>query len=199
MAAITSLILGGAALVGAGASAYGSMQSARAAKDQAAAQQQMIDAQQRQEALRMKAMELDNRRKQTEALRQQQRARALSLATATNQGAGQGSGLFGAYGQTQGMVGNNLLGLNQALQFGQQNFAINGDISSARMGMASAQSQAMQGQALSSLGGTILSNLGTINNIGKEFQGFGSSSGSNSWYNSPSSLYASNNAWSVRA
>jgi len=177
MAAITSTLIATAAIASAG---YGAYSSINAAEDQKDAQNRITSAQQRQEALRMQAMELDNRRKQMEALRTQQRARALALATATNQGAGQSTGLEGAYGQTQGMSGNNLLGLNQGLQLGQANFALNSSISAARMDMASAQSQAATGQAFTQFGGTLMANMGTISKIG---QSFGSSSGGSSQVN----------------
>lgn len=77
------------------------------------------------EAQRMKAMQLDARRRQMEVIRNQQRYRAVGLTNATAQGAQFGSGLQGGYGQISGQSGVNLLGIQQNLQIGQDIFGLN--------------------------------------------------------------------------
>jgi len=132
----------------------------------ATAQQQQIADQQRAEAVRQQAMELQAKRQSMELLRQQQRARATSLATTTAQGAAQGSGLPGAYGQTSGAVGNNLLGIQQSVGFSNTMFGINSSISQDRIAYAGAQGNFAAGQGLSSLGGALLSSASALGNIG---------------------------------
>ena len=125
-------------------------------------QRRMAEDQQRQEALRQQAMELDNRRRQLEVLRQQQRARATALSNATAQGAASGSGLQGGYGQIAGETNTNLLGLNQSLMLGRENFAIDQDITSARSSYATSS-------GLGSLGGTLIQSLGPIQRLSMGF------------------------------
>lgn len=167
-----------AAVAGAATSGYGAITQMNAAKDSAEANRNIAAAQQRQEALRHQAMELDAKRKQTEFIRQQQRSRAFSLASATSGNAQEGSGLQGAYGQYSGVANNNLLGLSQSLQFGQQNFGISQDITNNRYALADAGAQSAFGSGLSSLGGTLISSAGTLGKLG---QGFGSASSSSSY------------------
>lgn len=182
MAAITTAILAAAAIGGLGLQAYGTAQSSRAAKSQAQSQQNIADAQQRQEALRQKQMELDARRRQIESIRQAQRARSLALATANAQGAGQfgSSGLPGGFGQISGEQNTQLLGVNQALQLGRENFGLSSEISANRYAYAGASGDFATGQGLSSLGGALISSLGPIERLSG---GFGSSSGPSSYGN----------------
>ena len=161
------------AAVGVGFSAYGASQQSSAAKSQANSQQEMIAQQQRQEALRRQAMELDARRRQSEILRQTQRARAIAIATSNSQGGLLGSGIQGGFGQISGQSGVQSLGIGQNLEIGQNIFASNALESQAKIGYAQAGSQMATGAVLSSLGGSLVSNAGTLNNI---FGGFGRSS-----------------------
>lgn len=163
------LFTGAFAAAGIGLSIAGYSQSKDAAAQMAAYQQTIIAEQQKQEKIRMQAMELDSRRKTVEAVRQQQRARSLALAAAVNQGANQSSGLQSGYGQIQGQSAWNISGIQQQVQFGRQIFASNERLSKARMGYAGAQSDYMTGQGLSSLGGSLVSNASTLGNI---FGGF---------------------------
>lgn len=175
MPQLVPVILAVSAIAGVASTAYGAVQQSKASKQRSQFEQQIAADQQRQEALRRQQMELDNRRKRIEAVRQQQRARAIALATATAQGAGEGgsSALPGAYGQIGGQTGNNLLGLSQSLALGRANFDLSADISSARYGIASANSSYATGQGFSSLGGAIISSLGPISSLAG---GFGTSS-----------------------
>jgi hypothetical protein len=166
-------ISAGIAAIGAVVTGVGAYESYSAAKDSAAANSKIAQDQQAQNALSQQAMELNARRQQLETIRNSQKARALALSDATAQGAGQGSGLQGGYGQVQGDADTTLLGIQQQLSLGQQNFSIDADITSQKIALANAQSKASFGQGLTSLGGALISNSGTIGNIS---QGFGKTS-----------------------
>ena len=169
MPAISTAITAATALAGIGSQAYGMSQQMHGASAQNAYEQQIIQDQLKQEALRKQAMELDARRKQMEAIRNQQRARAISLTNATSQGAQFGSGLAGGYGQISGETNTNLLGISQGLNLGEQNFGLNSDISQAKIGIGQAQTQINTGQGFANLGRTLISALPTINKIGQGF------------------------------
>ena len=183
MAAISTALI---ATAGVGLSAYGASQTMAGARASAAATQRQIQEELRAEALRKQAMELDARRKQMEMLRNRQRARAMALTSATAQGAAQGSGLQGGYGQISGQSNVNLLGVDQQIGIGNAMFGINQNISQARMGIAAGQAQMQQGGALTGLGGTIISNLGTIKSLSG---GFGAGANASSWGSPSSSSY----------
>lgn len=172
MAALTTAI----AVAGVGLAAAGAATSYVAAGNANDAQHQMIGIQQQQEAERRKAMELDSRRRSLEVVRNQQRARALALTTATAQGAQFGSGLQGAYGQISGQGGDNLLGIYGQREIGRNLFGLNQQLGTAQGSYADAQTMAGIGSGLSSLGGAIIGNIGTLSAIGKGF-GSGSSYG----------------------
>jgi len=155
------------AVVGVGFSAFGASKQIEASKEMKNQQQEIVRQEQAAEAERKKQMELDARRKQMEIIRQQQRARSMALATATAQGAAQGSGLMGGYGQIGGVTGTNLLGVQQNLEIGRNLFGINQNIGNARINYAGAQAQYGMGSGISSLGGAIISNLGTLSSLGK--------------------------------
>lgn len=178
MAAVTAAI----AAAGLGISAYGAYQQYQGAQDQAEAQRNMIQSQlqinqyeQQQEALRRQSMELTAQRQKMEVIRQQQRANSLALQRATNQGANLGSGLQGGYGQISGYTGFNLVGINQNLQLGRQNFDINALISQQnalisgqKINMANAGSDIAFGVGLSHLGGSLMSNASTFGGLYKD-------------------------------
>jgi hypothetical protein len=161
----------GIGLVGMGVSFFGNQKSAQASKQLAAAQQEQIKYEKQAEAVRMRSMEMDARRKTLETVRQAQRARAYSLATTTAQGASGGSGLMGAYGQASGQAGTQLTGLFGNLGFGREMFDINSHISDARMQIAEAGGRLAEGQALTSLGGSITNNLQPLTSLSKNFGG----------------------------
>jgi len=88
-------------------------------------QQQQAKAAAKAERAREQQMNLDAMRKRRAALRESLLARQVALANATNQGAAAGSGLPGGYGQIQGIAGQNIQGITQDQQLGQQIFAAN--------------------------------------------------------------------------
>lgn len=164
MAALTTILIGAAvaATVAGTAIAY---QGQRA---QAKAQKQALAIQMQQEETRRQAMNLDANRKKREVLRQQQLLRAQALATATNQGAGGAgsSGIEGAIGQIQGQSGVNQLGINQQQELGNTMFDQNQQITAAGIRAANAGGMVALGTGLSSLGGAVIRNAGTIGRIG---------------------------------
>lgn len=187
-------ITGGLAAVGLISSIFGGIQKTQAAEQSAEASKRIAGLETQQDAIRKQAMEVSARRQQMEVLRNQQRARSLALNNATSQGAQFGSGLQGGYGQVGGQSGVNALGINQALQSGEQMFGLNAQINQQKMNIADASSTAAMGAGLSSLGSGILGNLGTIKNLsGNATAGWGSSSsGSNQSYGGWTSSMGSN-------
>lgn len=94
-------------------------------------QQRQAAAMAKAEKARENQMNLDAMRKKRAALRESLVARQMALNNATNQGAAAGSGLPGGYGQIQGIAGQNIQGVNQDQQLGQQIFAANRQYASA--------------------------------------------------------------------
>lgn len=153
MAGLSTLFVGAAV----GLQAYGSYKQTDAAKKLSESQQVVAQQEAKAEEVRMRAMELDARRRTTEMLRQEQRARAMALATSTAQGAGtQSSGLQGGYGQIAGQSGVNMLGVQQNLGFGRELFGINQGISQQRFLQAGYSGQAAMGRGYSALGSSLL-------------------------------------------
>jgi len=188
MPAALPFITAATAVAGIGLQVYGMSKQADAQKAMAAEQQHQIQLQQQGEAQKQKAMELDARRRQMEIFRQQQRVRAMSLTTATSQGAQLGSGLPGAYGQAAGQAGVQGLGVMQNLQIGRAISDINAQISGSKIAYSEAQSNALTGNAISAFGGTLLSNLGTITNLGRTYL----PSSVSTPYSNPSAAYGNN-------
>jgi hypothetical protein len=117
-------------------------------------------------------MEMSARRQQVEVMRNAQRAGAQSTAAAANQGALFGSGYAGGQGQITAQATFDEQGINNNLSIGENIFSINNDISSKKMQLSSVQANQATDTALMSLGGSVVSNAGTIGNIGK-FAGSG--------------------------
>lgn len=112
-------------------------------------------------------MEMSARRYQVEAMRNAQRAGAQGAAAAANQGASFGSGLQGGQAQIKDQGNFDLMGINNNLAIGENIFNTNNDISGKKMQLADVQSSQATNTALMSLGGSVVSNAGTIGNISK--------------------------------
>lgn len=170
-------ILAATAVAGVGLQIYGTAKAASAAKSQNEYQTRIIADQQRQEALRQQAMELDNRRRQREAIRTAQKARAVAVAAAQNQtGNILGTGILGGEAQISGAENTNLLGLSQSLALGRANFDLSSSITNSRIGYAQAGGQAAFGAGLNSLGGGLVNSMGAIgrlSGIGGAYAGTG--------------------------
>lgn len=164
MAAISTLIAGAGLALG----AFGAYQSYKSSQQANASQQQAIVAQQEAEALRKQQMDLDATRRRREILRQSVAARSASLAVTTAQGAAYegGSALPGAYGSISGRTNVNLAGINQNQELGGGIFEAHSNQLTAYKNAANYQSQASMWQGVSSLGGSLLNNAGTIGQIG---------------------------------
>lgn len=167
----------GLGIIGAGLSLFGGIERANASREaasqQAYGQVQLLGIEGKQEQLRSSAMEIGARRQQMEVFRNQQRARALALNNATSEGAQFGSGLQGGYGQISGQTGVNSLGISSALQTGEQMFGLNAGLTAQRTSLAmqgaSAASSAAEGAGFQTLGGAMVSGMGTINSLARTF------------------------------
>lgn len=168
MAALSTIIAG----IGVAASVAGTVGGFYASQQQASAQKKALAAQAEAERQRQIAMNLDAQRKKREIARQAQAARAQALAVTNAQGASQGSGLEGAYGAISGQTGVNALGVSQNQEIGNNIFAANRAVGAAQMDAADAQGMGAMFSGISSLGGALVKNSGTIGKIG-EYYGFG--------------------------
>jgi hypothetical protein len=176
MAAITSIV----AAAGVGLAAAGAVTSYGAAQDQADANAQAIAAQQRALAIQESARKIDANRRRRQLIREGIIARSQALATTTNQGANESSGLPGAYGQIAGRLAYGFSGINIAEDTSEQLYSANQQLTAAKLAANEAAATGALGSSLSSLGGAIVGNVGTISNI---FGGFGqpTAASSTSW------------------
>lgn len=151
--------------VGIGLSIAGTAKSVAAAKGAANAQGQAIAAQQKAESARQQQMTLDANNKRRQVIRQAIQARAIAQANATAQGADNSTGLQGGYGQISGREGTSIVGIGQGEELGNTIFSANKEAGSAYARVAQYQAQGSFGAGLSSLGGSILTNIRPITNI----------------------------------
>lgn len=115
----------------------------------------------RAERLRERQANLETMRQRRQAIRDSLRVRAQAISSATAQGASSpgSSGLQGGLAQIGNRGAENVLGINQASEIGKGIFNANADY-------AKAGGQLALGQGLSSLGGALVNNAGTIGKIG---------------------------------
>lgn len=152
--------------VGLGLSIFGGIEKYEGAQKQTAAQVSEINLEEQQDQVRKQAMEVSSRRQQMEVLRNAQRASSLARANATASGSQFGSGLQGGLGQIAGASGVNMLGINQNLQSGEQMFGLNALLDQQKIAYAQAGGQINTGSGLSSLGGSLMSSMGTLKTLG---------------------------------
>lgn len=153
MPAVTTIIAG----VGMAVGAAGTFMGIKAQKDQ-------MKAQEKAEGARQKAANLDALRRKRAAIRDMQMQRSVALSNATAQGAEGGSGLQGAMAGITGQGVNNITGIDQQNQLGNQVFAANRQASRAA-------SRGATGEGLVSLGGALVKNAGTISSVGSSMFG----------------------------
>lgn len=165
MAALTSIALIGSLVLGAAGTGVQFAASQQAAE----AQKKQIKAHMQAEEVRRRSMQLEATRKRRDIVRQSLLARAQATAQATAQGAQHGSTLPGAQSAIAGQAAYNVQGVNQAETLGGYIFDANRDALSANMDMADAQSLAAIGGGLSSLGGSIMKQLGPIGRLSYGF------------------------------
>lgn len=154
-------------------------------------QQQIYDSQKRIQALqgqeddqRKQAMELDAAQRKRRIVRTAIAARSQALATATNQGAEGGSALAGAYGGIMGQTGENELGVNQNLYIGRNLFGLKHQETLEQTKISDAQSRSAFFSGLSSLGGGLVKNSGSIDKLSTYFGGGGGEGKSGDSYQS---------------
>lgn len=136
-------------------------------------QRQMMMDEEQMNTVRRSAMELSARRQQMQNVRNAQYARSMALTTATGQGAayGESSGLKGGYGSISGTSGQNYLGTNLNLQYGQQMFALEDQLTADKMELAKDQAGAAQDQAIGKLIGGIGGSMGNLFSFGSSLPG----------------------------
>lgn len=120
--------------------------AAQGAREKAAASMEQARLEQQVEAQRMRAMEIDAKRKLRENVRNAQRMSMQAIATGVNQGAEFGTGIAGGQGQIAGEFGVNQLGITQNLEIGRNIFSLNAGISQQKIRMAQAEGTIAQGQ-----------------------------------------------------
>lgn len=167
-----------AGVAGVGVAALGMAEQAKGVREQRRGQEEALALQSQIESKRQQQLNLDAMRRRREVVRQSLAARALALSTATAQGAGASgtSAIGGAYGQIQGRQGVNDNGIRQNQEIGNEIFGLNRGVLSAYRTVAAGQSMSQLGAGLTSFGGAILNNAGTIGKVG-EFAFGGSNSG----------------------
>lgn len=145
-------MLGAAIAVGLGLAGAGAVIQADAAKDVARGQR---DA----ERIRQRQMAVQADRERRQAIRAAMQARAGAMVGATAQGAQAGSGIAGGVSQVVSDAGRQVGDTNINEGLGNLMFAANALVSRA-------QSQASIGQAVGSLGSTILGSSAAIGRVG---------------------------------
>lgn len=153
--------------VGLGMQIFGGVSSASNASAQAKVSSDEASQEQGINNAKQQAMEVNARRSQMENVRNNQRARAQATNAAVSQGAQFGSGLQGGLAQISDETQFNMLGVNQALQTGQQIAGYNNTISSDKMQLATLGGQAATDQGISSLGGALMKSGPVIGQLGQ--------------------------------
>lgn len=134
------------------------------------AQQQMREQQanisKQADNIRNQQMMLDASRRKRAAIRSGLVARATAITNASNQGAGSGSGVLGGSGAAVGNALDTMSDINSASILGNRMFANN-----ERMFAATSNGQFWQGlgEGISSIGGAVLGNAGTITSLGQDW------------------------------
>jgi hypothetical protein len=118
----------------------GVSESSQGAQAKYDAQKKIAALEMQADAQRRQAMEISARR---------------NMLNATSQGAQFGSGVAGGKGTVAGEAGQQMLGVSQNLQIGENMFDINNQINIQKMNEADAESKIAQGQGMSSMFGAI--------------------------------------------
>ncbi len=153
--------------VGLGMQLFGASGAADDAKQAASINQDMARDEQGINEQKRLQMEMSARRMQMETMRNAQRARAKATQAAVSQGASTGSGLPGGLGQIQSDAAFTMQGVNNNLGISENIFDLNNKISGSKMQLADVQADQAANSSLMSLGGSIVSNAGTVGNISK--------------------------------
>lgn len=161
----------GVGILGLGLQAFGAFGASDAAREQARISQQIAGKEQEINEQKKQQMYFEANRMQLQQYRNIQRLRAQATAAAVNQGASSGSGLQGGLAATTASGLTNIMGIQGNVQFGENIFSLNNDISGFKKQMADAQADQSESQAWASLGGSLVNNAGTIGGLGKNLFG----------------------------
>lgn len=156
MAALSSIAIGlglAASVAGAGYSAYKQNQASKAAEKASI----------KAENARQQQNQLDAARRRRQAFRESLLARSQAVSAGANQGALMGSGVAGGIAQATATGFQNQQTINSSQTLGNQVFSANRQFASAT---AMGQQGAAWGGALTSLGGALMANAGTIGRLG---------------------------------
>ena len=145
MFALLPLIAGAAMVAGTGLKVVGAIGQNRARKEQ--------------EELRRRQMNLEADRQRRQTVRQMIVNKAIATSNAYAQGAGDGSGLAGGVAQLTGEGARGVQGINQNQELGVDMFAAN-----RKESVYGTVGQI--GSGLSSLGGSLMGNMGTFTRVG---------------------------------
>lgn len=145
-----------AGIAGLGVSIYGGIEAMNAEKQMAQTQQQEVGVEQQENQVRRQAMEMNSKRQILQQVRENQMARSMALTTASSSGAQFGSGLAGAAGSISGQSATNIGTISQSLQFGEQAFALNDQLSALKGTYAKEGSQLANAQGIMSIGSGIM-------------------------------------------
>lgn len=152
-----------AAIIGTVASVAGTIISANAQAKMVAEQTQ---ASKKAENSRQQQMQMDATHRRRQSVREGVMARAMALAVGTAQGAQDGSGVASGMGGAVGMGLENQQGTTGAEIAGARVFAANRQYADATQ---RGQAGMAFGAGLSAIGGALVSNAGTIGQIGQQF------------------------------
>lgn len=134
------------------------------------AQQKMIaqqtQASKKAENAREQQMQLDSSNRRRQSVREAIVARSMGLAAGTNAGAQYGSGVSAALGQATAQGAENQQTVNSSQILGSRVFQANRDYFDATQ---KGQAGMALGQGLSAIGGALVSNAGTISQLGTYF------------------------------
>ena len=147
-----------AAAVGVGTSIFGAILGNDA-------NQEALAAQQKAEQIRQAQAAADAERRRRQAIRTGIIQRSQALANATAQGANESTANSGAQGQVNQETGWTIGGINTAQAYGTALYGANQELLQAKMDQANADEWSSIGKSLTSLGGGLVTNAGTIGNI----------------------------------
>jgi hypothetical protein len=158
MAAVSSILLGVAAVGGLATQAYGMDKAADAQRDMTAASKKAEMARKEQARLQML-------REQRKAFRDEQAARAVGISNAVNAGVDMGSSAYGGMmGQTSGALNQQIGDISANAKLGENIFNANAAYSTAQGNLATAQ-------GIQSLGKDIFAAAGPISRVGSTIFG----------------------------
>lgn len=156
-ASAATIISTGAAVAGAATAGYGAVQQQQAQSDASRASREA-------ERIRRQQLELDNRRRMSQIIRETQANRARSIASATARGAQDSSALEGGLSSILSQGGANFLAQGENVALGRQMFDANADFSEAR-------GRAQTAGAIGDFGRSLFANSEAIGRVGSNMLG----------------------------